>query len=328
MKARTTIAAIALLACGISEGEPKQGASTMTGFFTPQTVTSAALPSAYALQCTATPAGDKPSGAVPAGGFPSLYERSLELTTCTAVHGSSKLPAKVMLTGYTQLAAAQRADDPRDATLTFDSQRLFDRPWPAEFSVLVIVGEPAVAAAMGANSKPPLLSGVSAPVRAFALIGADASLATASRQLVGWTTPRKLEATRAALHAGHPLVALDAMRVAIQDASIEAIALSARELLHPSQPSAVRASAIEMLGDAIANARPGSPEAEQLIEAALVGWELEQRTPVESTYVRSLTKAAPQLRASRLRDRARTVGNSASTSDLAAAQKALSSDLK
>src|SRR5215510_658754 len=88
-----------LLACGNSAGEPKKGTSAMTGYFTEPTLSSAALAGAYVLRCSATGTVDKPFGNVPKGGFPSLYERELELAACTVIHGSATAPAKATLTG-------------------------------------------------------------------------------------------------------------------------------------------------------------------------------------------------------------------------------------
>lgn len=310
-----------------STAEPRKDARAMTGYFTEPALTSAKLDAAHALRCTARPKDDKPAGPVPAGGFPSLYERSLELGQCTAIHGGAP-PATATLTGYTQLSTAQRADDPREATLSFDPQRLFDRPWPATFPVLVIVGGPAVSAPMGANQKPPALTGATGAVRAFALVGADASLATAIGRLVGWQPRRGLDATRAALEAGHPLVALDALRVAVDDGDVDGVVAAGTDLLHPVQPSAVRALAIELVAAAIARARPGSPEADRLIEVALTGWELEQRARVDLAYVRSLQHAGPQLRDAKLHARVRALADAPNAREAAAALKDLAAAIK
>jgi len=300
----------------------------MNGFFTEQSLISTALAGAYALQCTATPAPDRPAGAETKLGPVSLHERVLELTACSVVRGVASPAAKATLTGYTQLAAVQRADDPRDATLTFDAQRLFDRPWPATFSVLVIVGGPPVVQPMGANHRGAVLTGSSAPVRAFALLGADANLGTEARKLTGWQAKATADTTLAAIRSGHPLLALDALRIAVRDAALDPLVLAGTELLHPSHPSAVRAAAIELLVTALANAKPGSAEAERLVEVVLVGWELEQRDRVELAYLRSLLKVSPQLRAAKLHERARAAGDAPNASELAAALKDLAAALK
>jgi len=313
---------------GKSEGQNPKGSDSMIGTFTAPTLSSTALAGASALRCTAAAGVDKPSGNLGKSAFPSLYERSLELTACTVLHGAAKPPAHATLTGYTQLSTAQRADDPREATLLFDTQRLFDRPWSASFPVLLILGGPAVSAPLGANQKVPVLSGSAEPVRAFALIGADASLATAIPHLVGWQVTRTIATAQAALAAGHPLLALDALRVAVHDAAIDQIVLAGTDLFHPSQPSAVRVAAIELVAAAIAGAKAGSPDADRLAEVALLGWEAEQRARVDTAYVRSLTHAAPQLRGSKLHDRARAVANAPNATELATLLKELAAGLK
>ncbi len=310
-----------------STAEPRKDARAMTGYFTEPTLTSAKLGGAHALRCTARPKDDKPVGP-PAGKFPSLYERNLELSQCTEIHGNTTAPETATLTGYTQLSTAQRADDPREAMLSFDAQRLFDRPWPVTFPVLVITGGPPASAPMGANQKPPALTGTTAAVRAFALIGADAGLATAIHRLVGWQAKHGLEATRDALDAGHPLVALDALRVAVDDGDVDSTTVAGTELLHPMQPSAVRAQAIELIAAAIAKAKPGSPEADRLIEVALTGWELEHRARVDLAYVRSLQHAGPQLRASKLHGRVRALADAPDARELEAALKDLAAAIK
>jgi hypothetical protein len=310
-----------------STAEPGKDARAMTGYFTEPALTSAKLSGAHALRCTARPRDDKPVGP-PAGKFPSLYERSLELSQCTQIHGKATAPAIATLTGYTQLSTAQRADDPREAMLSFDTQRLFDRPWPATFPVLVIVGGPPVSAPMGANQKPPTLTGTTEAVRAFALTGADAGLATAIPRLVGWQARHGSEATRAALEAGHPLVALDALRVAVDDGDLDSTVNAGTDLLHPMQPSAVRAQAIELVAAAIAKAKAGSPEADRLIEVALTGWEIEQRARVDLAYVRSLQHAAPQLRASKLHGRVRALADAPNAREQEAALKDLAAAIK
>ena len=300
----------------------------MTGFFTEQTLTSPALSGAHALRCTATPTAEKPVGSVPKGEVPSHYERGLALTACTVVHGAVTAPASGTLTGYTTLSTHQRADDPREATLTFDAQRLFDRPWPASFAVLIIVGGPMVTASMGANNKMPVLAGSTEHVRAFALLGADAGLDAVIGKLVGWQATRPVEVTRAALGAAHPLVALDALRVAVQDGAVDAIALAGTDLLHPSNPSGVREAAIELVAAGIAKQKAGSPEAERLIDVALLGWEQEQRARVDVAYIRSLANAAPQLRGSKRKPGAQAVANAPIGNDLVTALKALAAGLK
>lgn len=311
-----------------SPAEPRKDARVMTGYFTEPALTSAKLGGAHALRCMARPKDDKPAGQAPGSKFPSLYERSLELSQCTGIHGNATAPATATLTGYTQLSTAQRADDPREAMLSFDTQRLFDRPWPATFPVLVIVGGPPVSAPMGANQKQPVLTGTTEAVRAFALTGADAGLATAIPRLVGWQTRRGPEATRAALEAGHPLVALDALRVAVDDGDLDSTVIAGTDLLHPMQPSAVRAQAIELVAAAIGKAKAGSPEADRLIEVALTGWEIEQRARVDLAYLRSLQHAAPQLRASKLHARVRAMADAPNAREQEAASKDLAAAIK
>jgi hypothetical protein len=136
------------------------------------------------------------------------------------------------------------------------------------------------------------------PVRAFLLEGADAALAEAVPALVGWQPKPTLATARAAIAAPHPLIALDALRIASRLAADDQVTLLATWLLHPAQPASVKALAIGQLGESIKQMPRGSPAADALIGIAVTGWEAERAYQIDAAYLRALQSASATIKAS------------------------------
>jgi len=237
------LAALVLVAC--NDSPPPQRAPVPTpsdsssGFYARPAATSVDLAPATVLRCHVTARGEAIVGHPPAGATSTLARLDYDVADCTAIRGTAPT-GPLALVGFTMLAPAQRADD--DApTLSFDTRRFFDGPAHTG-DVLVIAGGPAPVPPMGFEGNgPELVAGTQRwPARVIALDGADRDLERALVGVVGWSAARS---PQAALDAGHPLVALDALRVALAARDPEGAELVATGLLQAGSPAAVQAAA-------------------------------------------------------------------------------------
>jgi|GEM_PF-2537790 len=332
------LALVVVAACAEARhGEQKDikmtsGTGSRSSSFARPPLTSAELVGAVVVRCRATPRAEHPVGAVAPGEVAGLFQRDFELAGCAEAHGQPPAAAATV-TGYTTLAPDRRVDESTEPTLELDGQRLFDRPDTGAIDVVVVVGGPPVVAARGFGGKVATATwsggkGDAGPARVFALAGVDRGLAEAIGALVGWAPARSIATARAAADAAHPLVAIDALRLAVADQADDQIALLAEACLHPGHASAVRVTAIELLGAAIAAAPVGSPPADRLIGVALNGWEQERRASVDTAYLTALTAAAPQLRGSSARTRAGAIPDDHQVRNLSALLDGLAAALK
>jgi hypothetical protein len=238
----------------------------------------------------------------------------------------------LFITGATMLSPAQRRSDPRSPTLSLDGQAFFDSPWPGDpVAVLLLIGGPENTPAMGeiaAQARVEAGSLKDQPVRAFRLAGADARLAEALPALAGWQAEQNLETARAALNAPHPLIAIDALRIAVQSRATDQVELLAGWLLHPAQPAGVKAVAISLLGEAIALTTPGSSEADALIGVAVAGWEAERAYPIDASYLRAFQTAAEQVKASERKIQVEAIAGDYQIQELNGLSEALRERLK
>lgn len=243
---RGLIALLALsLACNDDRAPASRGSmpasSPPAGAYARPATTSAELSDATLWRCTAVALDEAAVGHPPPGATSSLYRRQFALSDCAALRGPSTAPP-TKLTGFTLLAPPQRHDDATVPSLELDGQRLFDGPGAG--SLLVWVGGPPLVAAMGfeGNTASVEIGGATLPARALALVGADAPLAEAWSLLAGWSTA-------APTRDAHPLIALDALRIALVRGDAAARDRLIAQLDVEGQAAPVRAAARDAVAE-------------------------------------------------------------------------------
>jgi hypothetical protein len=106
------------------------------------------------------------------------------------------------------------------------------------------------------GNAPQLRSGAaSQPARVIALAGADAGLDQAWSAAVGWSSDRSPAAWKRAADAGHPLIALDALRIALTAGDLAAAVGLADPLAAGAEP--VRAAVRTAIGQRLAPTATG-----------------------------------------------------------------------
>ena len=192
--------------------------------------------------------------------------------------------------GYTTAGPGYFEADPETPTLHWNGQRFFDREHSTEvFDALALIGGPPASSPSGfAGNAAHVASGshAGAPVRAFVLDGADASLKDALRSLLGWKDRVSMEAVREAIGAGHPLIAVDAMRICADEGGLAAeFHVLATHLLHPMRPPEAKAIALGLVARRLAGSPPGSAEANALVELTGRAWRFERQYRVAEGYL-------------------------------------------
>lgn len=261
MIARATLGLV-LAAAACTDGQPQaqRAPVSSSSFYTAAPTTSTDLAPASALRCRVTARTETAVGTPPAGQQSSLFRRDYDVADCTALRGAAPTGA-LRLVGFTGLAPKQRSADAAPATLTFDDSLFFDRASGDAVEVLVIVGGAPLPSQLGFEGHTAALDvdGAARPARVFALDGADRGLDGAIAALVGWQPARGKVSAQAALDAGHPLIALDALRVAIVDGAIDDAEQVVAALA--SAPAPVRAEARSSLDALLARRAEGAETA-------------------------------------------------------------------
>ena len=268
-------------------------------------MTSNELTNVVAVRGTATSLEEIPISPISGSVAPSLYQRRFKVDNLKLIRGGTTALEKVnsiTFSGFTLLSPAQRVIDSRSPTLQLEGQAFFDSKLPPDsMDVLLLIGGPEIASIMSfMGNRASVESGVykGQPIRVFLLEGADATLPQALPSLVGWQVEPTLATAKAATTAPHPLIAIDALRIATRSGASDQVELLAQWLLHPAQPAGVRVSAIKLLGQAIEQVPQGSKEADTLIAVAVAGWEAERAYPIDPTYLRTLQSVSGHIKKS------------------------------
>lgn len=297
-------------------------------------LTSAELTEVIAIHGKAQILEEKPLEAN-GGVAPSLYQRRFKLTNLKIIHGKAEPLAKVSaltFSGFTVLSPNQRAADTRNPTLRLEGQAFFDSTLPTDsMDVLVMIGGPEIESIMGFMGNSATIESdpyKGQAVRAFLVAGADATLPAALPALVGWQPKPTLETAKTAILAPHPLIALDALRIAARAGTSDQIEVLAQWLLHPAQPAGVKAAAVELLGQAIGALPQGAKEVDQLLDVAVAGWEAERAYPIDATYLRAFQAAAEQIKQSNQVERVKAVAGDNQIRELSTLAKQLTNSLK
>ncbi len=269
------------------------------------------------------------------GTTPSLYRRRFELTELELIRGHATAlenESTITFLGFTTLAPAQRALDSRNPTLWLEGQNFFDSKLPPGLmDVLLLIGGPEIVPIVeltvrGASVESGIYKGQ--PVRTFLLEGADVTLPQALPSLVGWQPKPTLDTARAATMAVHPLIALDALRIAACAGASDQAELLAQWLLHPAQPAGVKATAIKLLGQAINQMPQASKEADTLIAIAVMGWETERAYQTDAAYLRALQSASGHIKSSNQLGRVEVIADDYQIRELTTLSKQLAKSLK
>lgn len=212
------------------------------------------------------------------------------------LHGTAELPpGGLVFEGTTTYPPPYMRPDPLSPTLHLDGQRFFDEEHEAgPLPTLLLIGGPPVPASAGFDEP-----AAGPPVRPFLLQGADRTLVTALPSLLGWQPEISTAAVERTLEAGHPLIPLDALRIAArQEGDAAHVEILAGWLLHPTQPPEAKVIALDLVAQALRRLRPGSREADSLVALTLWNWRLERWRPANAAYLEAWILAAPQVKAS------------------------------
>lgn len=292
---------INLLATGHNQDESGES-SMMAARAIP--VTSSELVEATVLVGTAQAVSEEVSADT--GGYP---RRVFDVINYQILRGeASSFGDTIRFIGRSATFEDARTYTPESSILDLSGQHFFDVALPTETpQVLLIIGGTEHTSQMGVVTNNATIQGGShdgEPVRAFLLDGVNANLDEAVLAFTGWQDERSLETAQAALNAEHPLVAVDAMRIAVQERAFDQIEYLADELLTPARPTGVKINAIELLRFGI-NAAP-TETAARLLDIAMEGWENEQAAQLLTSYLNTFRSTtgktnevglAPQMRA-------------------------------
>ncbi len=300
----------------------------------PYALTSDKLIGVLAVRGTAKLLEEKPIS-FSGSNAPSLYQRRFDLTNFEVIrNGSTALQSTKSITfsGFTSLAPVQRFLDSRSPILQLEGQEFFDSKLPTDsINVLLLIGGseiPPIPGLVGNSTS--VESGVykNQPVRVFLTEGADATLPQAFPFLVGWQAKPTIETAEAAIKAPHPLIAIDALRIAARLGISDQVEILARWLLHPVQSAKVKAIAIKVLGQAVNNMPLGSTEADHLIDLAVMGWEAEHAYQIDAAYLSALQSVSPHIKRSNQLERVRAISDDYQTRELVRLSERLKQSLK
>lgn len=271
---------------------------------TPPPITSAELTDALAVQGHADLQEETVLNFEGGSARPALMRRIFQMTVEKVLHGADSADAGTSFTfeGYTTVPPAERSDDVRLPSVRLEGQAFFDRALPdGPLPIFLLIGGNPISAPGGFQGKTAsVLDGSlnGQPVRAFLLAGADRSLPTALPSLAGWNLPLSLVIAMEATRAGHPLIALDALRLAARQPEGDIVLTLAAHLLHVAQPAPVRSIALELLATIASGFPPGSEAANALLRLSVETWRMERRYATEAGYLNLWIAAAPQALAS------------------------------
>ena len=233
---------------------------------------------------------------------PALYKRSFKMDSIQILHGKAHIPkdpGTVSFFGFTQLSPLQRSGDFRLPVLNLDGQEFFDLRLPSEpFNGLIFVGGadlPSIQGFMGNKAMIEAGELKGNVVRAFILEGANISLSTEIQSLVGWQNGITADKIDLVNRTTHPLIALDALRISIQNKWADKIEFLVRWLLHPVYPAIVQKACIELLQATLSDYGKGSNELGKLVNALIDSWEMEQFNSINRTYADTFLSVIDKL---------------------------------
>jgi hypothetical protein len=295
---------------------------------------SADMAEAIAVRGVAKLLEENPIGPI-IGTSPSLYQRRFHFVGQEVIHGRSvdlTQVSAIEFSGYTKLAPAQRGIDSRSPMLVLGGQIFFNSKLPpGSMNVLLLIGGPEIPPIVGAMGRRASVENAayrSSALRAFLLTDADVTLPQALPSLVGWQPKPTLATAKAAMMAPHPLIALDALRIAARSGTTDQAELLAEWLLHPAQPAGVKATAVSILGQAIEGIPQGSEDADRLIAVAVASWEAERAYPIDAAYLRVFHSVTKHIEASSWQEQVKAIADDYSISELVTLSDQLAQSLK
>jgi hypothetical protein len=206
----------------------------------------------------------------------------------------------IEIEGFTMLPAPYADPDMETPTLNLDGQRFFDRRHSEEpFPALAIIGGPPAPSPSGFAGNSAHVAagpGEGGPVRPFVLEGADAPLKDAVRSFLGWKEVVSMEGVRDAIGAGHPLIAVDALRICADSGAADEFQALAAHLLHPTQPPEAKAIALRLVARRLERLQPGSAESDALVALTSRAWRFERQHRVAEGYLDVWSSAPEQVK--------------------------------
>jgi hypothetical protein len=188
----------------------------------------------------------------------------------------------------------------------FDDRGFFEHEFgdQAVYALLLVGGPPPQLSRWEESRQVPIVvEGPSAKkvVRAMIMEGFDRSLDAAIQDVIGWQPAFDQKATQRAIESGHPLIALDALRIAIGGAvargEAQSAAMLARWLLLPSQARTIKGEAKGLLSlRLISQSDFSDPKVIALWEVFLASWEAEAREEMAKDYAASYQAIAQRRR--------------------------------
>lgn len=214
---------------------------------------------------------------------------------------SGDMEEALEIEGYTTEQPPYRDPDVRTATLHLEGQRFFDRTHSSDpVEVLALVGGPPAAPPTGfAGYFAHVVSGPrqGEPVRPFALEGADRALGRAVHHFAGWKNHMNPEVVQQVIDAGHPLIAVDALRIcAGGECGMVEFERLAAHLLHPSETPEAKAIALELVARKLKSQTPGSLNADALVTLTWRAWQFERQYRIGEAYLQVWAGAPEQVK--------------------------------
>ena len=238
--------------------------------------------------------------------FQTLIQRRFRFETETVIRGAAedRKEAELFFEGYTCFPPPYPSWDPLRPTLRLEGREFFDWTLPDEpIPALLLIGGPRNTGPQHQGKDTCVSSGPlqGEPVRAFVLEGADKDLELDIGLLAGWQDQLDESALLQTLCARHPLIVLDALRLAIESSSIRLIERLGQRLLHPFNGSETKVAALWLLGRFLDAPKLSEAQTNPLVELTWQMWRRERQHQVIEAYFETWNLAAgPVLRSGRL----------------------------
>jgi hypothetical protein len=236
---------------------------------------------------------------------PSLYSRQYKLVNPQVIWGNSSFlqgESTIIFTGYSLLSPNQRQLDIRLPVLSLEGQDFFDSPIVANMvQGIAIIGGPELRSIAGfrgrkASIETGKLLGLT--IRPFLLSDSNKGLDESIPLLLGWQDSITQKSIEYAKNAPHPIVAIDAMRIAVKHKDVDQLKNLSKWLIHPVMPANVKKTAIELIGEAMMLLPADSKEIEELIEILVKAWESEKFYSTDNAYMNAIKKNLPRIKLS------------------------------
>ncbi len=266
---------------------------------------------------------------------PSYYKRIFQLENPQLIYSHKSgitLPESIQFVGYTLLSPLTRLKDTLSPRLDLDNQTFFDEPSAEKTQeVLLIIGGNEVRnRIMGIPENPSVLgdSFQGLATRAFWLRGNNRNLAQNFKYLLGLSSEEPSFQNLDHPSISHPLVFVDALRIAIKKANYPAAISLAKFLIHPSHAQSVKITTLKSLSDLLSQAPSDSEYPAQLLQLLVAGYERERNYPLDKSYMEAFSQLLPNLNSPGLKEKLEGITRDYSLDELIEAREKLAKELK